>query len=84
MKTEPSDIIWRPTPEVAERSRIGRFMRAHGVATLGELQRRSIADPDGTGRRWNGIWESGGRRRTRKCWTDPAVSRGPAGFRAAA
>ncbi len=45
MKTEPSDIIWRPTPEVAERARIGRFMRAHGVATLGELQRRSIADP---------------------------------------
>ena len=46
MKTEPSDIVWRPTPEVAERSRIGRFMRAHGIATLEELQRRSIADPE--------------------------------------
>jgi acetyl-CoA synthetase len=45
MTTEPSDIIWRPTREVAERARIGRFMRAHGVPTLAELQRRSVADP---------------------------------------
>src|SRR5437870_4884421 len=40
------DIIWRPTPDVAERSRIGRFMRAHGLASLAELQRRSVADPE--------------------------------------
>ena len=40
------DIIWRPTPDVAERSRIGRFLRAHGLASLAELQRRSVADPE--------------------------------------
>jgi acetyl-CoA synthetase len=41
----PTDIVWTPPPEVAERSRIGRFMRAHGIATLADLQRRSVADP---------------------------------------
>ncbi len=40
------DIIWRPTPDLAERSRIGRFLRAHGIASLAELQRRSVADPE--------------------------------------
>ncbi|MGH7323558.1 MAG: acetate--CoA ligase [Candidatus Rokuibacteriota bacterium] len=44
MRTETDDIIWRPTPEVAERSRIGRFMRANGVGSLQELCRRSIED----------------------------------------
>ena len=46
MTTETSEIIWRPTPEHIERSRIARFMRAQGVASLGELQRRSVADPE--------------------------------------
>ena len=46
MTTETDGIVWRPTPEVAERSRIARFMRAHGIATLEELQRRSVADPE--------------------------------------
>jgi acetyl-CoA synthetase len=40
------DIVWRPTPEVVERSRIGRFMRKHGVPSLEALQRRSIDDPE--------------------------------------
>ena len=44
MTTETDGIVWRPTPEVAQRSRIGRFMRTHGIATLAELQRRSVAD----------------------------------------
>ena len=38
------EIVWRPTPEVAERARISRFMRAHGLGSLPELQRRSVAD----------------------------------------
>ena len=46
MTTETSEIVWRPSPEVVERSRIGRFMRAHGVASLEALQQRSIADPE--------------------------------------
>ena len=39
MTTDTDGIVWRPTPEVIERSRIGRFMRAHGIATLDDLQR---------------------------------------------
>jgi acetyl-CoA synthetase len=45
-ETGKSEIVWRPTKEHMERSRIARFMRAHGVATLAELQRRSVTDPD--------------------------------------
>ena len=46
MTTAADGFVWHPTPEVARRSRIGRFMRAHGIATLAELQRRSLADLD--------------------------------------
>src|SRR5262245_16650199 len=44
MATESGGIVWRPTPEVAQRSRLGRFMQAHGIATLTELHERSVAD----------------------------------------
>ncbi len=40
------DILWRPTREYAERSRIARFMARHGIASLPELQRRSVDDPE--------------------------------------
>jgi len=46
MTTETSGIIWRPTPEHIERSRIARFMKAQGIATLEQLQTRSVADPE--------------------------------------
>ncbi len=46
MTTDTSEIIWRPTPDVASGARVARFMRAHGIATLAELQRRSVADPE--------------------------------------
>src|SRR5262249_42541699 len=39
-----SDIIWRPDPAVAERTRIARFMRRHGFPTVDALQRRSVED----------------------------------------
>jgi len=39
-----SDVIWRPDPEVASRTRIARFMRAHGLAAIEDLQRRSVGD----------------------------------------
>jgi acetyl-CoA synthetase len=42
MSTE--SIVWRPSKQHMERSRIARFMRAQGIATLEELQRRSVAD----------------------------------------
>jgi acetyl-CoA synthetase len=41
---DSSEIVWRPTPEVAARARITRLMRAEGVADLATLQRRSIED----------------------------------------
>ncbi len=45
-ETGKSEIVWRPTTEYLERSRIARFMRAHGIADLATLQRRSIAEPE--------------------------------------
>src|SRR2546427_154215 len=41
-----SEIVWRPTREYAERTRLARFMRSLGVSSLDELQRRSVAEPD--------------------------------------
>jgi acetyl-CoA synthetase len=38
------DVIWRPSPDVVERSRLKRFMDRHGIADLAELQRRSTED----------------------------------------
>jgi len=29
---DANEIIWRPDPETASRTRIARFMRAHGLA----------------------------------------------------
>jgi acetyl-CoA synthetase len=47
MTADPtSEIIWRPTPDVVERARITRLMRAVGVGSLAELQQRSVADPE--------------------------------------
>ncbi len=43
---DTDQIIWRPTPEVVERARITKLMRAHGIGTLAELQRRSIEDTE--------------------------------------
>jgi acetyl-CoA synthetase len=35
---------WTPTPEVVERAQVTRLMRRHGLATMGELRRWSVAD----------------------------------------
>jgi acetyl-CoA synthetase len=43
---DTDQIIWHPTPEVVERARITKLMRAHGIGTLAELQRRSIEDTE--------------------------------------
>jgi acetyl-CoA synthetase len=40
------EIIWRPDPDAAARTRIARFMKQQGLATLADLQRRSIEDPE--------------------------------------
>jgi acetyl-CoA synthetase len=44
VSAHPDEIIWRPTAAVTERARIGRFMRAHGLDSLAELQCRSVED----------------------------------------
>src|SRR2546423_9617313 len=69
------DIIWRPRPEVAARSRIGTFLRTQSIATLSELQRRSVADPEWY---WTKVVEDLGIRwlRAPRCVLDDA--RGPA------
>ena len=41
-----SEIVWRPSKEYLERSRIARFMKAQGVPDLATLQRRSITEPE--------------------------------------
>ena len=38
------DVIWEPTPDVIERSRLRRFMDRHGIADVPELLRRSTGD----------------------------------------
>ena len=69
-----SDIVWRPTPEVIERSRIGRFMKKYGIASLEALQQRSIRDVEWF---WRAAIEDVGIR-----WSEPYTrvlddSRGP-------
>jgi acetyl-CoA synthetase len=46
-----NEFVWRPTPEVISASQLQRFMRAHGISTLAELHRRSVAEP-----RW--FWQA--------------------------
>jgi acetyl-CoA synthetase len=38
------DVLWEPTPDVVQRSRLRRFMNAHGIADVPELLRRSTED----------------------------------------
>jgi acetyl-CoA synthetase len=38
------DVIWEPSAEVVERSRLKRFMDRHGIETFDELLRRADAD----------------------------------------
>ena len=40
-----ADIAWRPSPAYLERSRLLRFMRAHGIKEYPDLMRRSVQDP---------------------------------------
>jgi acetyl-CoA synthetase len=44
--SERSKVIWRPTPSFAEKTRLATFMKRVGVASLAELQRRSVDDPE--------------------------------------
>jgi hypothetical protein len=41
---DTSEIVWRPDPAAAERTHLGRFLRALGLPALETLQRRSVDD----------------------------------------
>lgn len=38
--------MWHPRPEEAAASNVGRFMAAHGLASIADLRARSVEDPD--------------------------------------
>jgi acetyl-CoA synthetase len=40
------EVVWRPSHEVLEASRLARFMRRYGLASYEDLYRRSVEDPD--------------------------------------
>ena len=48
------EIVWQPTSEYMEPSRLKHFMNRHGIANLGELQQRSTHDLDWF---WNAVLE---------------------------
>ena len=72
-ETGTNEIVWRPTREFAERTRLAHFMRSLGVGSLEELQRRSVADPDWY---WGAVAEDLGLRFTRPYTRVRDVSRG--------
>ena len=39
------EIVWRPTPELVKASQLQRFMSAHGIDRLADLQQRSVDEP---------------------------------------
>ncbi|MGH7930056.1 MAG: AMP-binding protein, partial [Candidatus Binatia bacterium] len=48
------EIVWRPTPEYIERSRLRHFMAQYGIASLEELMRRSTTDLEWF---WNAVMQ---------------------------
>jgi acetyl-CoA synthetase len=46
------EIVWRPTPEVIDNSRLKHFMDGHGLHTYAELMHRSTTDLDWF---WNAV-----------------------------
>jgi acetyl-CoA synthetase len=47
-------VVWRPTPEIIDRSQLTRFMSAHRIPDLAALHRRSIDQPEWF---WNAVLE---------------------------
>ena len=43
---DTTQVVWRPTPEVIERSRLARFLKKLQVPSIEALQKRSIEDPE--------------------------------------
>ena len=45
MAVRATEIVWRPTREYVEQSRLFAFMRRHGITDYQMLHRRSVEDP---------------------------------------
>ena len=43
---DTTQVVWRPTPEVIERSRIARLMKKLQVPSIEALQKRSVEEPE--------------------------------------
>src|SRR5215212_9048763 len=43
---DTTQVVWRPTPEVIERSRLARLMKKLQVPSIEALQKRSVEEPD--------------------------------------
>jgi acetyl-CoA synthetase len=48
------EIVWEPTPQYVEQSRLKRFLDRHGIASLAELMRRSTEELEWF---WNAVIE---------------------------
>jgi acetyl-CoA synthetase len=48
------EMVWQPTPEYVERSRLKRFMDRHGIASVVELMHRSTEELEWF---WNAVME---------------------------
>jgi acetyl-CoA synthetase len=48
------EIVWRPSEEVIEQSRLKSFMARYGLASFDELHRRSISEPEWF---WQAVFE---------------------------
>lgn len=48
---ESDEVVWRPDPDVVEKSQLGRFLKDQGLNTLDELRDKAAQDPA-----W--FWES--------------------------
>src|SRR5262245_18384512 len=61
-ETGRSEVVWRPTREHAEGTRLARYMWSLGMCRLAELQLRRVADPDAY---WDAVGRDLGLRFTR-------------------
>jgi len=43
---DTTQVVWRPTPEVIERSRLARFLKKLQLPSIEALQKRSVEDPE--------------------------------------
>src|SRR5215216_4066111 len=43
---DTSQAVWRPSPEVIERSRLARLLKKLQVPSVEALQKRSVAEPE--------------------------------------